>query len=144
MRNLAVIFTSAALSFGVLSAAFPGAAASPQVDPPSSCIKWVPTASVQLAAASLAADKPTPDPDPDPVIVPHPDKEKCPCKGTGVIIHGDGHKTECPYHGKAVTKATEHRCQCDRPGYYCACEKKYGGCQCPPLTTSKTEQSSGG
>ena len=51
MRNLAVIFTSAALSFGVLSAAFPGAAASPQVDPPSSCINWVPTASVQLATS---------------------------------------------------------------------------------------------
>ncbi len=29
------------------------------------------------------------------VIVP-PKNDKCPCNGTGYIVHGDGHKTECP------------------------------------------------
>ena len=27
---------------------------------------------------------------------PEPNPENCPCEGTGYIIHGDGHKTECP------------------------------------------------
>ena len=26
---------------------------------------------------------------------PEPNPETCPCEGTGYIIHGDGHKTEC-------------------------------------------------
>lgn len=40
--------------------------------------------------------------DPDIVVPdgPNPDVTKCPCKGTGFITHGDGHKTPCPYHGK--------------------------------------------
>jgi hypothetical protein len=31
--------------------------------------------------------------------IPDPDANKCPCKGTGKITHGDGHTTQCPYHG---------------------------------------------
>jgi hypothetical protein len=31
---------------------------------------------------------------------PNPDVSKCVCKGTGIITHGDGHTTPCPYHGK--------------------------------------------
>ena len=27
---------------------------------------------------------------------PEPNPDTCPCEGTGYIIHGDGHKTECP------------------------------------------------
>ena len=27
---------------------------------------------------------------------PVPNPENCPCEGTGYIVHGDGHKTECP------------------------------------------------
>lgn len=38
----------------------------------------------------------TPIPD---IVGPHEDPDKCVCKGTGVITHGDGHKTSCPYHG---------------------------------------------
>lgn len=38
----------------------------------------------------------TPIPD---IVGPHEDPDKCICKGTGVITHGDGHKTSCPYHG---------------------------------------------
>lgn len=29
-----------------------------------------------------------------------PDPKKCICGGSGTIVHGDGHKTKCPYHGK--------------------------------------------
>ena len=40
-------------------------------------------------------------PNPPVVIVPmeDPDPAKCICKGTGIITHGDGHKTPCQYHG---------------------------------------------
>ena len=38
--------------------------------------------------------KPKPD-----IVGPHEDPDKCVCKGTGVIVQGDGHKTLCPYHG---------------------------------------------
>jgi thiol-disulfide isomerase/thioredoxin len=31
---------------------------------------------------------------------PDPDIDKCACEGTGVITHGDGHKTPCPYHSQ--------------------------------------------
>ena len=27
---------------------------------------------------------------------PEPNPENCPCEGTGFILQGDGHKTECP------------------------------------------------
>lgn len=41
---------------------------------------------------------------PKPNIVPNdgtnPDPSKCICKGTGIIVQGDGHKTECPHHYK--------------------------------------------
>jgi len=36
----------------------------------------------------------------DEVVGPHPDANKCICGGSGVITHGDGHTTPCPYHGK--------------------------------------------
>lgn len=58
---------------------------------------WTPVSSVQLMVASFTEANVDPDVTPD--LVPDPDPEKCPCKGTGVITHGDGHKTECPYHG---------------------------------------------
>jgi len=43
------------------------------------------------------------DPDDKP-LGPDPDPLKCICKGTGKIVHGDGHTTECPYHGESVSK----------------------------------------
>lgn len=43
--------------------------------------------------------KPKPD---ENIIRPNPDPKKCPCKGTGRIIHGDGHTTECPFHGAGL------------------------------------------
>lgn len=43
--------------------------------------------------------KPTPD-----IVGPHEDPDKCICKGSGVIVQGDGHKTVCPYHGNKFGK----------------------------------------
>lgn len=43
-------------------------------------------------------------PKPDVVIGPDEDPAKCVCKGTGVIVHGDGHKTPCPFHSKTSSK----------------------------------------
>jgi len=34
----------------------------------------------------------------------NPDASKCICKGTGIIVQGDGHKTVCPYHGRVSSK----------------------------------------
>lgn len=42
-----------------------------------------------------------PKPDNTPVG-PNEDPSKCVCKGTGKIIHGDGHTTPCPYHSKTM------------------------------------------
>lgn len=36
----------------------------------------------------------------DEVLGPNKDAAKCVCKGTGKILQGDGHVTECPFHGK--------------------------------------------
>ena len=60
-------------------------------------------AAVSVAAASMAADDAKPDPTPGPTP-PRPDV--CPdCKGTGWIVHGDGHRTPCPC-GVTPTKAS--------------------------------------
>lgn len=40
--------------------------------------------------------------DNDDIVRPDPDASKCPCKGTGIIKHGDDHVTQCPYHGKTT------------------------------------------
>ena len=50
-----------------------------------------------LAEEKILNIKPDPD---DTPSGPDPDPEKCICGGTGVIIQGDGHKTDCPYHAK--------------------------------------------
>tara|TARA_B100001094_G_scaffold332984_1_gene407689 strand:- start:558 stop:962 length:405 start_codon:yes stop_codon:yes gene_type:complete len=42
-------------------------------------------------------------PSPD-IVGPDPDPKKCICGGSGVIVHGDGHKTTCPYHGKKMSQ----------------------------------------
>lgn len=48
------------------------------------------------AAKEVYAKEPNED-----VVGPHEDPAKCACKGTGVIVHGDDHKTPCPFHGKS-------------------------------------------
>lgn len=49
----------------------------------------------------------------DPPLVPiGPDEDpaKCPCKGTGTIVHGDGHKTPCPFHS---SEFSSNNCNCE-------------------------------
>jgi hypothetical protein len=72
------------------------------------------------------------DPEPDDSIVrPDKDVNKCPCKGSGYIVHGDGHRTECPYHFKSPD-TDEHLCECDTRRTYCNCINAYGECGCQP------------
>jgi hypothetical protein len=61
---------------------------------------------------------------------PHPDVDKCVCRGTGKITHGDGHQTDCPYHGKDVPDPESKRCKCDTDSTYCNCVKVHGKCSC--------------
>ena len=64
--------------------------------------------------------EPDPEPDPEP-LGPDPDASKCICKGTGIITHGDGHTTDCPYHkNKDETKVCAEDCKRD-------CDE---GCNC--------------
>jgi hypothetical protein len=43
-------------------------------------------------------------PEPLPDDGTNEDPAKCVCKGTGIIVQGDGHKTPCPYHSKSSIK----------------------------------------
>lgn len=80
-------------------------------------------------------------PTPDEVVGPHEDPAKCVCKGSGTIVHGDGHTTPCPFHSRepepeaepeveveAITdpplvKIKKTTCRCETR---CACDD----CQC--------------
>lgn len=97
-------------------------------------VDWTPTVSVSLGVATLANSN-SPDTTPDESPEPHPDADKCVCKGTGVITHGDGHTTPCPYHSKRTERSS---CKCDTENTYCNCEKTYGICRC---NSSMTEES---
>jgi hypothetical protein len=44
-------------------------------------------------------------PEPLPDDGTNSDPTKCICKGTGIIVQGDGHKTPCRFHGKTQIKA---------------------------------------
>lgn len=48
-------------------------------------------------------------PKPDEIVGPNPDVNKCICKGLGIIVQGDGHKTPCPYHHKGDQFQTKSR-----------------------------------
>lgn len=48
------------------------------------------------AEKHIINNKPLPKPD---IVGPNPDPAKCICKGTGIIVQGDDHKTPCPFHG---------------------------------------------
>lgn len=68
---------------------------------------------------------PEPEPEPEP-LGPHPDASKCICKGTGIITHGDGHTTDCPYHKQVDdTKVCAEDCKgdCDED---CNCANSSG------------------
>mgnify|MGYP007061955789 CR=1 FL=1 len=53
----------------------------------------------------------------EPIVVPigpNEDPSKCPCRGTGVVVHGDGHTTPCPFHSKSSpTECNCEDCQCN-------------------------------
>lgn len=54
------------------------------------------SSSFDKAEKEIFAQKPKPNID----ITIDPDPAKCICKGTGIIVQGDDHKTPCPYHAK--------------------------------------------
>lgn len=63
---------------------------------------------------------------PEDNLIPNEDPKKCPCKGTGAITHGDGHKTPCPFHSKQdppLVKIQDFTCQCETK---CGCNP----CKC--------------
>ena len=91
-----------------------------------------------LAERTVFKNKPD---DPDDPVGPHPDAEKCACRGTGKITHGDGHQTDCPYHGKTTEpepepepeskpESSRKSCKCDTGRTYCNCKNAYGKCSC--------------
>jgi len=74
---------------------------------------------------------------------PEPDVDtECICEGKGYIIHGDGHKTDCPciesgeeckHNPKCGSRGlpeapTKQGCRCDSS---CGCIDAYGKCSCP-------------
>ena len=91
------------------------------------------------------------DDNPDPPI-----DTKCPCGGKGYIIHGDGHRTDCPcvesgneckHNPKCGSKGDQPptketpKCQCvsERRGTTCGCIDAYGKCSCPKLSTTDSD-----
>ena len=84
-----------------------------------------------LAEKTVLKTDPSPDDNPSG---PHPDVDKCACRGTGNITHGDGHQTDCPYHGKNNPEPNDTNectgCKCDTKRTYCNCVKAYGKCSC--------------
>ena len=80
------------------------------------------------------------DPDDEP-MGPNPDPDKCICKGTGKIVQGDGHVSDCPYHKKQEPVTAEHSCKCVTNDTYCNCESQFGTCSCNKnSTTVKTRR----
>ena len=90
-----------------------------------------PKISVDLAKVLVSAGVDnTPKPIPEPEG-PHPDVDKCICKGTGIIVQGDGHESKCPYHGKnEETGCTKDTCTGDC-GDNCRC-RSGEACTAPP------------
>ena len=85
-----------------------------------------------LAEKTVLKIDPVPDDEPNG---PHPDASKCICRGTGKITHGDGHQTDCPYHGKNNKPEPNNTdkcagCKCDTKRTYCNCVEAYGKCSC--------------
>ena len=76
------------------------------------------------AEKSVLGTNPDP-PNPEP-LGPDPDPDKCICKGTGIITHGDGHTTDCPYHKKVddtTVCAEDCKSDCDES---CNCANTSG------------------
>lgn len=65
--------------------------------------KWKQDVSLAFDKAEAEIYNVKPEPNPD-VIGVNEDPKKCICKGSGVIIQGDGHTTVCPYHGNKSSR----------------------------------------
>ena len=97
------------------------------------------TAEQSFIKAETAVFKSVPvDPDDIP-IGPNPDPDKCICKGTGKIVQGDGHVSDCPYHKKSEPIKSKTKCKCDTRTRYCNCVPAYGKCSCKKNSTSNTK-----
>jgi hypothetical protein len=59
-----------------------------------------------------------PDDDDEP-LGPDPDVNKCICKGTGKIVQGDGHTTDCPYHSVSSASPVVNEVEMVETGTYC-------------------------
>jgi hypothetical protein len=59
-----------------------------------------------------------PDDDDEP-LGPDPDVNKCICKGTGKIVQGDGHTTDCPYHSVSSPAPVVNEVEVVEMGAYC-------------------------
>lgn len=72
------------------------------------------------------------------ILKPDPDAKKCPCRGTGKIIHGDGHATECLFHGKSssVDNCADGKCSLLIKKTTCQCETR---CSCKICECNKLE-----
>lgn len=60
--------------------------------------EWQNKATSSFESAEKTILSPKPVPKPDDIIGPNPDPIKCICKGTGIIVQGDDHRTPCPFH----------------------------------------------
>ena len=71
------------------------------------------------------------------IVKPDPDVKKCPCRGTGKIVHGDDHTTECPFHSRSssVSDCPDGKCPLVAKKTTCQCETKCGCkiCKCNKL-----------
>jgi len=103
---------------------------------------WKEGAKSAFLQAESEVFKPDPEPDPDVTPEPNPDKNKCPCKGSGWIVHGDGHKTPCPYHkdDDDDDDKKKHKCKCDTSRTYCNCVPSYGKCGCVKREASFSDE----
>ena len=59
-----------------------------------------------------------PDDDDEP-LGPDPDVNKCICKGTGKIVQGDGHTTDCPYHSVSSASPVVNEVEVVETAAYC-------------------------
>ena len=59
-----------------------------------------------------------PDDDDEP-LGPDPDVNKCICRGTGKIVQGDGHTTDCPYHSVSSASPVVNEVEMVETGTYC-------------------------
>jgi len=141
MNKTSAIVFSAFMCLGLVGIALPTAPESaPKTYGGKAGAGWSPTISVSLGMATGGIDDFPPDPN------ARHSREDCPYDNW--ITHGDGHKTRCPYCDPPwdapipEPEPAETRCQCDRSGYYCACEEEYGKCQCPRIPAEKKDATS--